>query len=223
MTINPTGSAGPGPDGPATSPGRPGRKPDPRIAPAVLAAALRVYARDGWSALSFESAAKESGVGKPAIYRRWSSPAELLANAFDALVKLPQAEDRGSLRADLTDYVAAFVHWFGDQQNVMITARLAVDRLIDPELEAAYYRIVHQPRLDAARQIGRRALARGELKSAADSFIAAELLVGAMTTHWQFSRPSQLERFRETLPTYGERIVEIVLAGLTHATVVDTS
>ncbi|MET0767631.1 MAG: TetR/AcrR family transcriptional regulator [Aeromicrobium sp.] len=193
--------------------GRPGRRRDPGIDQAALAAALRVYQADGWQGFTFESVAKEAGVGKPALYRRWPTPANLLIDAFEQL-HLPAARDCGSLRDDLIDYGMQFVHWFQTAGAVEIGRRLAVDRLRDDSLHKLYEQYVRRARLDAAREMTDRAIARGELKSADDGLLIIEMLIGAMNMRWDFTPPTRLAKLEATFPAYVERIVEVVLDGL---------
>lgn len=61
------------------SPGRP-RNPD--IDQRILDAALDLYAHRGWSGLTMHVVARQAGVGKAALYLRWSSKEDLLAEAF---------------------------------------------------------------------------------------------------------------------------------------------
>src|ERR1700755_628081 len=72
--------------------------------PAILDAALAALTEHGYDATNMNDIAARAGVGKAAIYRRWSSKAALMADALvhwrpDLLED--DAPDTGSLAGDL--------------------------------------------------------------------------------------------------------------------------
>jgi AcrR family transcriptional regulator len=179
----------------------------------VIAAAVHVYAHAGWSGFTFDAVASEAGVGKPAIYRRWSSSEELLIDALDRL-RFPTAQDCGSLRADLLDYAAQFAEWYSDRDRAMAALRLHPDRLAGASLGELYDKVIGRPRSEAAREITRRAIKRGEIGPQLRSSTVAELLLGAMMTHWMLTSDAQLPKFRATIQAHAEDLVDIILAGI---------
>jgi AcrR family transcriptional regulator len=194
-------------------PRRSGRRRNPAIDDLALTAALQVYVFKGWRGFSFDAVAREAGVGKPAIYRRWDSPAHLLIDAF-ARLDLPTARDCGSLRADLLDYGQQFVEWYRVREHAFIASRLSVDRWDDDGLAALYDQYIRSPRIRAARRMADLAIERGEIRSGVDVRIAIELLLGSMNSHFSQTRKAQYEVLLETFPEYVERIVDIIIGGL---------
>lgn len=192
---------------------RSGRRRDPRIEPLALQAAMEVYAASGWRGFSFESVAKASGIGKPAIYRRWDDRADLLVSAFES-VDFPMAEDHGSLEADLRHYAAAWVRWFQAPHLPQAGALILADSSSHPELNRPYQQRVMGPRVSAVRAITTRAIARGELPEDTPVTTIPELLLGAFFMHWSFAE-QQDEHFRETLPDFAERTISTILDGIT--------
>ena len=63
-----------------------GRPRDAGLDERVYRAALALYGRVGWSGFSIEAVAREGRVGKASIYLRWSSKAELLADAVASIM-----------------------------------------------------------------------------------------------------------------------------------------
>ena len=55
-----------------------GRPRDPRIDAAILAATAELLVTIGYSNLSLAAVAERAGTTKSALYRRWSSKAELV-------------------------------------------------------------------------------------------------------------------------------------------------
>jgi AcrR family transcriptional regulator len=190
-----------------------GRKRDPMIEPRVYDAAIRVYARDGWAGFSFEAIAREARVGKPAIYRRWANREELLVAALHT-ADFPTARDCGSVRADLLDYAGQWVQWYQHPERALATRRIVYDGPVSPALLALNRDLIQQPRTDAAREITRRAIKRGEIDRSVRSSTIVDLLVGAMSTHWEMTPESGRARLAQTFPAYAESLVDIILAGV---------
>lgn len=69
---------------------------------AILDAALEQLSTVGWNALTMEGVAAGAQTGKAAVYRRWSSKEDLVADALQAgLPRLEEAPDLGNVREDL--------------------------------------------------------------------------------------------------------------------------
>ncbi|UJV40190.1 TetR/AcrR family transcriptional regulator [Streptomyces sp. AMCC400023] len=69
---------------------------------AILDAALEQLSTVGWSGLTMEGVAAGAQTGKAAVYRRWPSKEDLVADALQAgLPRFEEAPDLGSVRDDL--------------------------------------------------------------------------------------------------------------------------
>ena len=109
--------------------------------PAILNAALAALTENGYDATSMDDIASRAGVGKAAIYRRWSSKAALMT---DVLVywrpdlRTDDAPDTGSLTGDLEALIDRAVR----NDNTLITTdlvlRVAVEAARDPQLATAF-------------------------------------------------------------------------------------
>ena len=73
-------------NGAMTSPAPRGRPREAATDRAILQAALDLFIERGVEGASIEQIAKNAGVGKPTIYRRWSGKEELIAAAMESLV-----------------------------------------------------------------------------------------------------------------------------------------
>jgi AcrR family transcriptional regulator len=206
-----TREGGPKSESPRPTPA--GRKRDPLIEPRVFDAAVRIYARDGWAGFSFEAIARESRVGKPAIYRRWTDREQLLIAALHT-TDFPTARDCGGVRADLLDYASQWVEWYQHPERAVAARRIVYDGQANPVLSALHQDLIVQPRTDAAREITRRAIKRGEIAPTVRSSTIVDLLVGAMSTHWEMTPEAGRQRLRKTFPAYAEALVDIILAGV---------
>ncbi|MGH8921898.1 MAG: TetR family transcriptional regulator, partial [Actinomycetes bacterium] len=78
---------------------------------AIYRATLEELARTSFEELAFDKIAPLAGTGKSALYRRWSTPAQLvLAALTDPSTGFgePTAPGTGSLRGDLTTLLGGF-------------------------------------------------------------------------------------------------------------------
>jgi AcrR family transcriptional regulator len=108
--------------------------------PAILNAALAALTENGYDATNMDDVAARAGVGKAAIYRRWSSKAALITDTLvhwrpDLLTN--DAPDTGSLAGDLD----AIVERVGRNDNDMVASdlvlRVALAATHDRELASA--------------------------------------------------------------------------------------
>ena len=81
-----------------------GRPRDPDVERRAFEAARLIYGESGKSQVTFANVAAQAGIGKPALYRRWETPQELLIDALRA-IPLPAAiPDLGDAQAELAGY-----------------------------------------------------------------------------------------------------------------------
>src|ERR1700749_1703436 len=105
--------------------------------PAILNAALAALTENGYDATNMDDIAARAGVGKAAIYRRWSSKAALIT---DALVywrpdlMSDEAPDTGSLTGDFELLVERVARHDDDLVSNELVLRVAVEAAHDPEL-----------------------------------------------------------------------------------------
>lgn len=80
----------------------PGRRRGPELERAILDAALEQLSTVGWNALTMEGVAAGAHTGKAAVYRRWPSKADLVADVLrTGLPPIGAIADHGSIRGDL--------------------------------------------------------------------------------------------------------------------------
>ncbi|MFE5482621.1 TetR/AcrR family transcriptional regulator [Streptomyces sp. NPDC056527] len=86
----------------ARSQGASPRRRGPVLERAILEAALDQLSTVGWNGLTMEGVAVGAQTGKAAVYRRWPSKEDLVADALQVgLPTLDEAPDHGSVREDL--------------------------------------------------------------------------------------------------------------------------
>src|SRR3954452_12947363 len=129
-----------GPSGARRPARRPGRRALARAKDqAITAAGVDVLARLGYSGFTMDEVALAAGVGKAAIYRRWSSKTDLLVSyTEESITGDLDVADTGSLRNDLLVLLSsAVVHFNGPAGRANRALLSAVHD--DPVLAAAYH------------------------------------------------------------------------------------
>lgn len=84
-----------------------GRPRDPRIDAAILRAAADLLVEIGYSNLTMAAVAERAGTTKTALYRRWSSKAELVHEAAFPAAPTALEAPAGDIRADVRAMIAA--------------------------------------------------------------------------------------------------------------------
>jgi AcrR family transcriptional regulator len=159
---------------------RPGRPRDPGYDKAILDAVLEILFDKGYAGLTIDGVAARTGVGRPTIYRRWSSKPALVIAALSQSVGLWPAPDTGSLRDDLLAFQLQLVRLMDSPDSRRITAGLVADLVTHPELGEIYFRDYIRPRQMSVWQALQRGVERGELRPNADFTLIYDLLIGPL-------------------------------------------
>ncbi|MGW4159989.1 TetR/AcrR family transcriptional regulator [Streptomyces sp. NPDC004788] len=170
MATSPSGTAA-APSGGGPAPRRRG----PVLERAILDATLDQLGAVGWNALTMEGVAAGAQTGKAAVYRRWSSKEELVADALrTGLPPFGEAPDHGSVREDLLRLcrrvraamyskpgiaLRAVLHECDNEAAAERFHELIVDRVVAPSQRLL-------------REVVQRGIARGEVRAdAADEMV----------------------------------------------------
>ncbi|MGW5635601.1 TetR/AcrR family transcriptional regulator [Streptomyces sp. NPDC003832] len=158
--------------------------------------------------LSIERIARTAGVGKAAIYRRWSGKEELFVDVVRA-AELPDAELPGtSLRDDLVALLETLRRRGLVSRSSAILHNVHVQMKSSPKIWAAYDNLVVAPRRRIGLEVLRRGQDNGELRADVDVELLNDLFVGPMLLRTIMRPDADLP---EGLP---ERIVDTLLEGL---------
>lgn len=155
-----------------------GRQRDPRIDSAILSATAELLVQIGYSNLSLAAVAERAGTTKSALYRRWSSKAELVHEAaFPAAPTALQAA-AGDIAADIRMMIAATRDVFTTPVVRAALPGLVADMTADAELNA---RVLARfaDLFAAVRMRLREAVDRGEAHPDVDPDRLIELIGGA--------------------------------------------
>lgn len=149
--------------------------------PAILDAALAALAENGYVNTNMNDIAARAGVGKAAIYRRWSSKAALITDALvywkpDLLDD--DAPDTGSLEGDFDEIVRRTARSDNDLFSYDLVLRVAVEATHDPHLGSALEDLMLLKGRRVMTTILQQAVARGEVSADRDWSLVADVLTG---------------------------------------------
>ncbi|MFL6056608.1 MAG: TetR/AcrR family transcriptional regulator [Actinoallomurus sp.] len=162
-----------------------GRPRDPLIEEAILRAAHRRLAVDGYSRMTIGDVAADAGVTRPTVYRRWESKHDLVVDALDHAFRAEQAAappvdlDRVTARQAITEVVRRLDLRPPDRTGIMLVGHVLAEAEHNPEfLELVRTHAVWPRRrllLDTLRALQE----RGELRPDLDVDAVADMCVGS--------------------------------------------
>jgi AcrR family transcriptional regulator len=154
---------------------RPGRPRSEECTRAILDAARQELVDAGYGAMTIDAVAARSGTGKATIYRRWSTKAELVADAIErhTFADIP-IDDTGDLEVDLRRYLEELERALSGIDGELLLA-LTAERMRNPELAAAFDRRFATERRGRLRRLLRAAVERGQLPPSTDVELLADL------------------------------------------------
>ncbi|BBZ02994.1 TetR family transcriptional regulator [Mycolicibacterium chitae] len=188
-----------------TAPAGRGRPRDRATDLAILRAGLELFIERGVEGASMEQIAKQAGVGKPSIYRRWSNKEELIAAAIETLVV--DEVQFASVEAAETQSPSALVEAAIDSaaaaatapQYRALVARVYGSAVSHPSLLAAYWRRYVVPRRQVATRLLERAQQEGSVAADLDLDVAIDMMAGAVTYRVLQPDPPDVEEMRRYL------------------------
>jgi AcrR family transcriptional regulator len=160
---------------------------------AILAAALAAVAELGYDRLTMDDLASRAGVGKAAIYRRWSSKAVVVAEAIAHWRRERGPEpspDTGTLRGDLDALVSAVPDYSEtDIDTIKVIVGVATAAMHDAVLAAALDDLVLATPRHVLGSVLDRAVRRGEIPASRDLTLVPDVALGLHIVRMITGRP----------------------------------
>ena len=173
----------------------------------AFAAAAEILRRDGYSRLTMERVAAESGVAKTTLYRRWPTRASLCADLYlEVAGRELHDPDTGDIESDLLYIVSTVVHLQTKTVAGPAFVGLLAEAQSDPEAAGESLRRFSDRRRALTQRVLRRAIERGEIRADTDIDLVIDALGGA-TTFRLLQRHAPLSR------KFAEALVTLVLSG----------
>ncbi|WP_165401546.1 TetR/AcrR family transcriptional regulator [Herbihabitans rhizosphaerae] len=175
-----------------------GRPRDTSVDAALLRAAVELLAENGYGALTIEAVATRAGVGKPALYRRWSTKEELVVAALGAHVAPPRDTATGDARKDLRAMLGGLArHLSGPAGGAVFGVHVAADG--NPELTEVLRERYLAPRAVVLTEIVRRGKADGQIRADASVDLVRDLVFGPPVYHQLITgNPMSTRRLSQT-------------------------
>jgi AcrR family transcriptional regulator len=184
-----------------------GRPRDPRIDAAILGAAADLLAEIGYSNLTMAAVAERAGTTKTALYRRWSSKAELVHEAAFPAAPTALTTPEGDITGDVRAMIAAARDVFTTPVVRAALPGLIADMAADADLNARVMRRF-SGLFDVVRVRLVHAVDRGEVHPDVDPDRLIEIIGGATLLRLL------LEPGRELDATWVDQTTAIVVHGV---------
>jgi AcrR family transcriptional regulator len=184
-----------------------GRPRDPRIDAAILGAAADLLAEIGYSNLTMAAVAERAGTTKTALYRRWSSKAELIHEAAFPAAPTALTTPEGDITGDVRAMIAAARDVFTSPVVRAALPGLIADMAADADLNARVMRRFSSL-FDVVRVRLVHAVDRGEVHPDVDPDRLIEIIGGATLLRLL------LEPGRELDATWVDQTTAIVVHGV---------
>ena len=184
-----------------------GRPRDPRIDAAILAAAADLLVGIGYSNLTMAAVAERAGTTKTALYRRWSSKAELVHEAAFPATPTALTAPEGDIASDVRAMIVAARDVFTSPTVRAALPGLLADMAADADLNA---RVMGRfaDVFTTLRLRLEHAVARGEVHARVDPERLIEIIGGATLLRMLLAPEAELDE------TWVEQTTAIVVHGV---------
>ncbi|HBF83117.1 MAG TPA: TetR family transcriptional regulator [Streptomyces sp.] len=180
---------------------------------AILEAARKLLGQGGYAGVSMEAVAAEAGVGKPTVYRRWSSKGALVADAvlhsgaFGADEPVEEPSDTGDVERDLRAWVRAYAEKMAAPGITPLLLALTAAAAESPGAGDILYRRLTGPWHRALVERLWAGVAAGQVRADRSLEAVADALIGALLYQLLTGNAA-------TSPERAENLVGTILGGL---------
>lgn len=184
-----------------------GRPRDPRIDAAILGATADLLVEIGYSSLTMAAVAERAGTTKTALYRRWSSKAELVHEAVFPTTPTALTAPEGDVVSDVRAMIAAARDVFASPVNRAALPGLIADMVADADLNA---RVMSRfiGLFEVVRDRMQHGIERGEVHADIDPQRLIEIIGGATLLRMLLAPEQELDE------TWVDQTTAIVVHGV---------
>ena len=156
------------------------------ITVAIRNAVMNELAEVGYGRLSIEAVARRAGVGKTAIYRRWSNKLEMVLEIVsDVAGRSVPMPDTGSFEGDLQLLMMIVSKALQHRIASQIIPDLMAEASRNPQIAATLQKALRTHQQAVGDKLVGQAVARGELPNGADPDLAVDLILGPL--YWRLA------------------------------------
>ena len=175
---------------------------DPEADRLILETAKRLLRELGYARLTVDGVAREAGVARTTIYRRYADKAELVSAAIDTLRQPAKRPDTGDARRDLEAHLENARRNF----DMSLAGTLLMEEPHDSRLIELFRERMVLPRRRIIRESIELGIERGQIRPDLDVERTLDLLLGALFF-------AQLTHGRPT-PRWSEQIIDTLWPAL---------
>ncbi|MEV0403863.1 TetR/AcrR family transcriptional regulator C-terminal ligand-binding domain-containing protein [Actinoallomurus sp. NPDC050550] len=188
---------------------RGGRQRDPATDAAIIDAVLDMVAAGATlTGLSLVAIAKQAGVSRNSVYRRWKTKDELYLDVLETINERRPSPPGAGTRDDLAVLLQALAERVVDKRASSMLRALNAEAATFPRLHSRYFEEIIAPRREAMNHVLRRGVERGEIRPDIDPDLISELLVSPLLARMASGNTDQL------VPEQASRqIIDLVLDG----------
>jgi AcrR family transcriptional regulator len=156
-------------------PRRPGARKDPEADRLILETAHRLLRELGYDRLTIDAVAREAGVARTTVYRRYRDKADLVSAAIETLRAPVKRSATGDVRRDL------IAHLDGVRRNygVSLAGTLLMEEPYNPRLLELFRQRMVTPQRRILAEAIQEGIARGQIRANVDIERVLDLLLGA--------------------------------------------
>jgi AcrR family transcriptional regulator len=164
---------------------RGGRPRDPAVDTAIILATRRRLVTDGYSNMTMGNIAKDAGVTRPTLYRRWPGKLDLVIDALDYGFKAqrqsyPVEPWEGLSAVDaLTEAVRRLDQTYFNPDAIVLMGNFIGEAYRTPELLAVVRKHALEPRVSLIKEVIEALKERGEVRLDVDTHAVATLCYGS--------------------------------------------
>ena len=188
---------------------RGGRRRDPATDSAIIDAVLDMVAAGATlSGLSLVVIARQAGISRNSVYRRWKTKDDLYFDVLESINEPVPEPDGEDVRGDLATLLRTLAERVGDERASRMLRALNAEAAAFPRLHDRYFTKVVAPRRKAMVDIVRRGVDQGEIRADLDPAQVSELLVSPLLARMASGDTDRLDPERTS-----RQIIELVLDG----------